>query len=291
MMKALIFGSNGQDGFYIKELLKNAKIDTIGISRKNADVIGEVQDQQLVERIIRKNIPNYIFHFAADSTTSHQAIWENHEAISTGTLNILEAVKEYSPGSKVFLSGSGLQFENRNIPINENARFVSTSPYVISRNHSVYAARYYRSLGFKIYVGYFFNHDSPRRSPRHVAQKIINYIKNIDSEKGKLLLGDIEVRKEWTFAGDTVQGIWTLINQDKIFECNIGSGLAYSIEDWLSICFEYINLDWRNYVIVDKEFVSDYRILVSDPNLIMSLGWKPKISIEELARMMISNGE
>lgn len=290
-MKALIFGSNGQDGFYIKELLKNAKIDTIGISRKNADVIGEVQDQQLVERIIRKNIPNYIFHFAADSTTSHQAIWENHEAISTGTLNILEAVKEYSPGSKVFLSGSGLQFENRNIPINENARFVSTSPYVISRNHSVYAARYYRSLGFKIYVGYFFNHDSPRRSPRHVAQKIINYIKNIDSEKGKLLLGDIEVRKEWTFAGDTVQGIWTLINQDKIFECNIGSGLAYSIEDWLSICFEYINLDWRNYVIVDKEFVSDYRILVSDPNLIMSLGWKPKISIEELARMMISNGE
>src|SRR5258706_5661682 len=123
--------------------------------------------------------PKYIFHLAANSTTSHYALFDNHIAISTGTINILEAVKQVSPDTKVFLSGSGLQFVNKNIPIKETDEFEASSAYSVARIHSVYAARYYRSLGIKVYVGYFFNHESPRRTERHISKMIAEAVKRI----------------------------------------------------------------------------------------------------------------
>ena len=282
-MKAIIFGANGQDGFYLAELLQRRRIETIKVSRSGDGVIGDVADWEFVENIIGQTKPDYIFHLAANSTTGHAAVFENHRAISTGAINVLEAVYGRSRHTKVFLSGSAVQFENVGAPIDERANFAPASPYAVSRIHSVYAARYYRTLGVKAYVGYFFNHDSPRRGERHVNQKIAAAAK-----KGEPIeIGDPSVRKEFNFAGDAVEAVWRLVEQDEIFEAVIGSGAAHSIEEWLDLCFGAVDKNWREYVTVKKDFTPEYRILVSNPALINSLGWQPKVDVGKLAKMMM----
>ena len=238
--------------------------------------------------MVKLHQPAFIFHLAANSTTSHAVLFENHATIATGTLNILEAVKVNSPLTKVFISGSGLQFKNNEQPIKETDPFEARDAYSVSRIQSVYAARYFRSLGIKTYVGYFFNHDSPLRTERHMTKKIAEAAKRIGAGSNeKLEIGDVDAIKEYTYAGDIVKGIWTLVNQDEIAEANISSGNGYSIKDWLVQCFSIISKDWKNYVITNPDFESQYRQLVSDPSRIFSLGWKPEVSFEELANMMM----
>jgi GDPmannose 4,6-dehydratase len=289
--KAIIFGANGQDGYYLTQLLKEQQIDVIGISRSGNFIHGDITDYAFVELQIKQQQPDYIFHFAATSTTHHDALFTNHGAICTGTLNILESVKLHSKHSRVFLSGSAMQFKNEGKPINESSPFEASSAYSVARIQSVYAARYYRrSFGLKVYTGYLFNHDSFLRTEKHVNKKItaaVNKIKN--GSKLKLVLGNIDVKKEFNFAGDVVEAIWILVNQDKIYEAVIGSGKAYSIKEWLTFCFEKNNLVWQDFVDIKKDFLPEYEVLVSDPALIMSLGWQPKTSFFQLADNMLDN--
>jgi GDPmannose 4,6-dehydratase len=288
-MSALIFGANGQDGFYLSELLNKQGVKVIGIS-KNGDFLRvDITSYEQIATLVKEQQPEYIFHLAANSTTRHDALFENHATISTGTFNILEAVKNFSPLTKVFISGSGLQFVNEDKPIKESDSFEARDPYSVSRIHSVYAARYFRKLGLQVYVGYFFNHDSPRRTERHMAKKISEAVKRIaNGSDEKLTIGDISVIKEWTYAGDIVEGILTLVLQDDIFEANISSGLGYSIEEWLNACFNIIGKKWQDHVILKHDFSPEYKMLVSDPSIISSLGWSPTISFKDMAEMMVN---
>jgi GDPmannose 4,6-dehydratase len=287
-MIAIIFGANGQDGYYLKKILTQKNIETVGVSRNGDFLKTDITNFNEVSILIKEKQPEYIFHLAANSTTRHDALFDNHQTISTGTLNILESVKIYSPSTKVFISGSGLQFRNVGKPIKETDPFEARDAYSVSRIHSVYAARYYRSLGIKAYVGYFFNHDSPLRAERHIAKKITETVKRIASGSSeRLIIGDISVIKEWTFAEDVVKGIFSLVNQDDIFEANIGSGIGYSIKDWLQVCFSMIGRDWKDFTTVKNDYIPEYQKLVSDSSLIYSLGWKPEVSIEQLASLML----
>lgn len=287
-MKAIIFGAGGQDGYYLSELLQQKNYEVIGVSRRGDFLKTAITDYASVEDLIKQYKPAFIFHLAANSTTRHSAMFENHATIATGTLNILEAVKNNLPSAKVFISGSGLQFINNNNPIKESDPFEARDAYSVSRIESVYAARYFRSLGIKAYVGYFFNHDSPLRTERHMTKKIAEAAKRIAAGSNeKIAIGDVEAVKEYTYAGDVVKGILTLIEQDEIGEANISSGKGYSIKQWLEQCFSIVNKDWNNYVTVNPEFVPDYKQLVSDPSVIFSLGWKPEMSFEELAQLMM----
>jgi GDPmannose 4,6-dehydratase len=289
-MKAIIFGANGQDGYYLNELLQQMNCEVIGVSRNGGFLQIDIANYTMLAQLIAIEQPDFIFHLAANSTTRHDALFENHSTISTGTLNILEAVKTQSPHTKVFISGSGLQFKNEDRPIKETDAFEARDAYSISRIQSVFAARYYRRLGIKTYVGYFFNHDSPRRSERHMAKKIAAFAKRIgDGSLEKLDIGDITVIKEWTFAGDIVRGIIALVMQETVFEANIASGLGYSIEDWLNVCFRQIDKFWQDFVVLNNDFTPEYKSLVSDSSLIFSLGWKPETSFEELAKMMMED--
>jgi GDPmannose 4,6-dehydratase len=289
-MKAIIFGSNGQDAFYLSHLCKQQEIECIAIPRSLGSHKVDISNYGEIEQIVQKYNPNYIFHLAANSTTRHSALFENHQTIATGTLNILEAVYKHSPTTKVFITGSGLQFKNEGVPIAEESLFEATSPYSISRIQSVYAARYYRSLGLQIYVGYLFHHESPLRKPDHISQMIIHAVQNIDLGKQNTLeLGDISVEKEWTFAGDIVNAILILVQQNNIYEAVIGSGIAYSIQDWLEESFKLIGKDWQNHVISKEGFRSEYKRLVSNPQKIKSLNWEPKISLTELAQIMFNS--
>jgi GDPmannose 4,6-dehydratase len=286
-MTAIIFGANGQDGYYLTNLLQQQGYKVIGISR-SGNFSTDITKYEEVSSLIETVLPDYVFHLAANSTTRHEALFENHATISTGTLNVLEAVKKLFPSAKVFISGSGLQFKNENRPIKESDPFEARDAYSVSRIHSVYAARYYRTWGLKVYVGYFFNHDSPRRTERHMAKKITAAAKRIaDGSNEKLEVGDISVIKEWTYADDVVKGIWTLVQQDQLFEANISSGLGYSIQQWIEKCFTLIGKDWRQYVLLKNDFKAEYSQLISDPHLIFSLGWKPEVSFGQLAELMM----
>ncbi|AFV24573.1 NAD-dependent epimerase/dehydratase [Methanolobus psychrophilus R15] len=288
-MKAIIFGINGQDGYYLTQLLTLNRVDVIGVSRSHGYIKGDVADYSFVESIIKHHQPDYVFHFAANSTTAHSALFDNHNAISTGTLNILECVRLHCPKTKVFLSGSAMQFKNEGVPIDEQTPFEANSAYSVARIQSVYAGRYYRSaFGLQVYVGYFFNHDSPLRSERHVNQKIVSAVKRIaNGSSEKLKLGNIDVKKEFNYAGDVVEAVWILINQDTVFEAMIGSGIAHSIREWVEYCFKKVNKNWEEHVIINHEFVPEYEMLVSNSELIRSIGWKQKVDFYKLADMMM----
>jgi GDPmannose 4,6-dehydratase len=286
-MKAVIFGASGQDGVYLAALLQQKGYSVTGISRKSTDL--RISNFEEVCALVKNLQPAYIFHLAANSTTRIDAWQENHETICTGSLNILEAVRLWSPATKVFLSGSGLQFVNNGGPIKETDDFFAGSAYAVSRIHTVYAARFYRQQGVKAYTGYFFTHDSPGRTERHINKKISETVKRIaGGSSEKLSIGDLSVKKEFGFAGDIVKGILTLVEQDTVFECVIGTGRAHSIEEWIDICFSSYGLRWQEHVETMPGFTAEYTQLVSDPATIFSLGWKPATDIHSLAKMMLA---
>lgn len=288
-MKALIFGANGQDGFYLTQYLQQQHVEVIPVSRRGTAIQADVADGTAVQQLVGAHQPDYIFHLAANSTTRHDALFENHASISTGTLNILESVKTLSPASKVFISGSGLQFKNEGLPISEHDPFEARDAYSVSRIQSVYAARYFRSLGIRTYVGYFFNHDSPRRSPRHVTKMIADAVRNIAAgSEQKIEIGDTAVKKEWGYAPDIVAAIWTLVQQDAITEATLGTGEAWSIQEYIETCFRLVNKDWTKYVQQKEGFMAEYRQLVSNPATIHALGWKPATSLTDLANIMLT---
>lgn len=287
-MTAIIFGATGQDGHYLAKLLSGLGYEVIGVSRSGNFLHKRLSDFTEISTLIKDTRPQYIFHLAANSTTKHTAWRENHETINTGAVNIMESVLQFSPDTKMFFSGSGLQFVNTNRPIKETDEFAPTSSYAVSRIASVYAARYYRSLGLKAYIGYFFNHDSPLRTDRHINKKITATVQRIFNGKAnELVIGDLSVKKEFGFAGDIVEGIWTLVQQDNVFEATIGTGEAFAIKDWVKYCFSKFGLNWEDYVRESGDYKADYEVLVSDPSTIHALGWHHKTSFTQLADLML----
>ncbi len=291
MRRAVIFGVTGQDGFYMRELLTRQGIEVCGVARSSGDILGDVADFSVVERVVVEIMPDYVFHFAAQSSTQHSFLFDNDDAIGRGTLNILEVCRLHCLGARVFLSGSAMQFTNDGNAISESTPFEAQSPYAVSRIQSIYAGRYFRGkFGMKVYAGYFFNHDSPLRDERHVNQKVVRAVQRIGAgSTEKLFLGDVRVVKEFNFAGDSVSAVWQLVNQEGVFECVIGSGESYSILDWVVSCFNHIGKDWREHVVIDSNYAAEYGRLISNPSLIKSLGWRPQVNFNALVKLMMNN--
>ena len=289
MKKALIFGASGQDGLYMTRLCQQRQIEAVTVARSAGfQCQGSVTDRNLVEKLVREK-PDFIFHLAANSTTRHDALFENHETISTGTLNILESVKCYSPESRVLIVGSGVQFKNTGQAISERDEFDAANAYAIARIQSVYAARYFRTLGIKTYVAYLFHHESPYRHGAHISKMITDKIKGIAAGHPEIItIGNASVQKEWAFAEDIVEGIFTLISQDEISEAAIGTGITHSIMDFLTECFERVNLPLQPHVEFLSNFTPEYFKLVSDPKTINSLGWKAKTDLKELVKILLA---
>lgn len=288
MKTAIIIGHTGQDGIYLSRILQVEGFKVYGVSKSSNDYNCNIIDYNSVSILVDRIKPQYIFHLGAVSKTSHEYVFNNFDVIVRGTLNILEAVKTYSPETIVFITGSGLQFKNIGLPIKETDDFEARDAYSLSRIQSVYTARYYRSIGIKVYVGYLFNHDSPYRNENHMTQKIVKAAKRIaNGSSEKIEIGDLDSRKEYSFAGDIVNGIWMLVNQDAIFEATIGSGLGFCTKEWLELSFLYFGLNWEDYVIVNSSYNPPYQTLVSNPETIRTYGWKPEMNIVGLNSMMI----
>jgi GDPmannose 4,6-dehydratase len=288
-MKSVVFGCSGQDGRLLTQVLSAAGHEVFGVSRYGGQLRGSVADAEFVHRILEAHVPDYIFHLAAISTTRHDALFENHNAISTGTVNVLESARKHCPHARVFLTGSALQFNNSGAPIDEDTPFEAASPYAVARIHSAYMGRYYRAaFGMRVYCGYLFHHDSPMRSEAHINQKIVSAVQRIAGGSTEtLLIGDLDVEKEFNYAGDIVDAIWVLVNQDTTFEAVLGCGQTHSIREWIEYCFRSIGRNWKDHVTVERGFQADFARLVSNPARITELGWQPKVSFSALADMML----
>lgn len=288
-MQSIIFGINGQDGYYLDKLLKARNIGVTGVSRSQGNwQQGNVADKNFVEQLIKKEKPAYIFHLAANSAVRHDLLFEHQQTIVQGSLNILESALKHSPESKIFIAGSGLQFLNTGQPVSEKNEFIASNSYTLARIQAVYAARYFRSLGLRTYVGYLFHHDSPLRTVQHLNRKIVDAAKKaVTDPSSSITIGDITVQKEFGFAGDIAEGIFRLLQQEELSEACIGTGRAHSIEEWLELCFAAVGRKWQDHVEPGNDYVPEFKKLVSDPAGMKKIGWEAKTGIAELARMML----
>jgi GDPmannose 4,6-dehydratase len=281
-MRILTFGHDGQDGYYLERLCRQREWGFYGVSRKSGFVTGDVSDMRVVRTAISQTNPDAIINLAANSSIQHRAVLENNRTIVTGNLNILEAAYEHDKDVRVFVTGSGLQFKNNGNPVAWSDPFEGRDPYSVARIASVYQARYYRSLGMQVYVGYLFHHESPLRNKSCVSQMTLNAAK----KRERFSIGDVDVKKEWGFAGDIADGIMTLLCQSQVFEATIGTGVAHSIKDWMSLCFSRFGLNWEDYWDPVPGYAPDFSTLISDTRVMDKLGWRHKTDLPGLLEIM-----
>lgn len=278
---AILTGSNGQDGFYLQELLKREGVEVTCVPHGSGI---KFSDPAMVDDLIASTRPDFIFHLAANSTVHPSAAQQNHEVIADGSFNLLESVLRWVPDCRVFLVGSAYQFKNEGVPIKETDPEDTTSVYCAARVYGRMLANAYRSMGLSVHYGILFHHESPRRGEKHLSQKIAQAART----KTKIEIGDMRVVKEWTHAADTVEAMWTLVNQQRIWEANIGTGVGHSIEDFAEACFAAVGLDYQEYITTTLGYTAPYRSLTCDPSRIFRTGWKPRHGLEYLAEQMVN---
>lgn len=298
-MKVLIFGITGQDGRYLQSFYEKKGVTVIGVAPPRKEIVerpiimGSVSDYAFVERLISQWKPDIIFQLAAVSSTNQDHALTNHDAIVVGTNNVFEACRRVHPTAKVFVPGSALQ-------LNPDVR---PSMYILQRDMAVETANFYRQrFGLNSYVGYLYNHESPLRNERHVAMQVASAACRVANGSNEMIpVGDPTVVKEWMFAGDVAKAIALFVGQEEVHTVTIGSGLGYSIYAWGEACFEALGLSksqWARRVSKIPDYVSEYRYLVHNEGVepfwnkegpipgIIELGWKPTVSLKELAGMM-----
>ncbi len=291
-LRAIIFGGGGQDGYYLRKQLLTLGYIVYSFTHNDCEfgTILDVSDFNNVCNVIKDIQPHYIFHLAARSSTLHEHIFENQKAIVDGALSILEAVDRYSPDTKIFLASSGLIFKNIGQPIQENNEYVANSAYAMARLEALQIARYYRNKGRKVFVGFLFNHESPLRPPNSVARKIAIRVAEIHlGLQNTLQIGNADVIKEWMWAGDATSAMLQFVGQNNIYEACIGDGVGRSIREFAHACCDSVEISMLDCLVELPEYQVEYPYLVSDSTKIRSLGWAPKMDIQNLAKLMVES--
>jgi len=310
--KALILGVSGQDGTYLADFLlkKGYKVigsfrrtshkslerpEAFGIIEKIDFVRTDLTDPISINKTIKSIQPDEVYNLAAQSfvgvSFDQPILTTNVNAI--GALSVFEAIKEYSPHSKVYQASSSEMFGNSDEIKNENSRMYPASPYGISKVFAHKAAAHYRdAYDLFIACGILFNHESPYRGLEFVTRRITNAIGQIKFQKQeKLLLGNIKAKRDWGFAGDYVKAMWMMLQQDKPSDYIIATGKSHSVEEFLQESFEYAGLgSWEKYVEIDKNHLrpQDIDDLVGDASKAKKeLNWEPSTSYHELIKLMV----
>lgn len=281
-MRAIVTGSNGQDGRYLQELLRFYNVEPVLIP---SDSGVDLANRFVVQDLVDSTQPDFIFHLAAKSTTSQVFAAANHEIIAQGAFNLLDAALKFAPNCRVFIAGSAYQFKNTGEAIKETDPWDTMSVYCAARGYSKLLADAYRAQGLMTYFGYFFHHESPQRGSDHISQRIAKAARNGEP----IEIGDPSVVKEWTHASDSMHAVWSLVQQDAIFEANIGTGIGHSIGEFAALCYQVNDLDAVNFIRHVEGYVAPYRRMVCDPSRIFSTGWRPQYNLLELANMMMQS--
>ncbi len=322
---ALITGITGQDGSYLAELLLKKGYDVAGTVRKTSnmqyDNIGHIQDQlnliqaDLVDPIslreaIQKVQPDEVYNLAAQSHPAESFKQPIHTAEITalGAHRVLDAVWDVAPKAKFYQASSSEMYGwVREIPQNEETPFNPANPYAAAKLYAHFMTKIYRkSYNMFATCGILFNHESPRRHLNFVTQKVayaaaaaklgVKTSDHLNEEgepivkNGKVGLGNLEAKRDWGFTGDFVEAMWLIMQQPEPDDFVIGTGVTHTIQELCEEAFDYVGLNWKDYVYVDKRFVrpTETGPLVADPAKAKKvLGWTPKTSFKELVRMMV----
>jgi len=253
-----------------------------------------LNDSGCLHRILLEHKPDEIYNLAAQShvRVSFETPEETAEFVAMGTLRLLEATRNICPEAKFYQASSSEMFgDNPQYPQNEETKFMPASPYACSKvfAHSI-CNNYRQSYGMNISCGILFNHESPRRGETFVTRKISIAAARI--KKGlqeKLYLGNLEAKRDWGFAGDYVEAMWLMLQQEEPDDYVIATGETHSVYEFLNEVFEYAGLDVKKYVEFDERLIRPHEVplLLGDPTKAKKkLGWSPKTDFKSLARLM-----
>lgn len=308
--RALITGITGQDGSYLAEFLLRRDYEVYGVVRRSSvsnceridhllDQITFVQadllDQSSLISALKQARPREVYNLAAQSfvpTSWHQPVLTG-EFTALGVTRMLEAVREVDTSIRFYQASSSEMFGNPvECPQSETTPFHPRSPYGVAKVYGHYITVNYReSYDLFACSGMLFNHESPRRGVEFVTRKVSQGVAKIKLGMAReLRLGNMAAKRDWGFAGDYVEAMWLMLNQEKPEDYVVATGVAHSVEDFVRIAFASVQLDWQEYVKVDQAYFRPAEVdhLVGDATKAhKQLGWKPKVSFEELVNMMV----
>jgi GDPmannose 4,6-dehydratase len=307
---ALITGITGQDGSYLAELLLNKSYEVYGLVRRLstpnmsrinhiADNIifleGDLTDQSSLNVAMQTAQPDEVYNLAAQSfvaTSWNQPVLTGN-VTGLGVTRVLDAVKHFCHDAKFYQASSSEMFGNVDeVPQNELTRFRPRSPYAIAKVYGYYTTVNHReSYDMFCCNGILFNHESPRRGIEFVTKKITDGVARIHHGLSKeLRLGNLDAMRDWGYAGDYVEAMWLMLQQDVPDDYVVATGESHSVREFVEMAFSSAGLDWRDHVKMDERFMrpADVPELRGDASKAREkLGWKPKTSFEELVAMMV----
>ncbi|MBT7819353.1 MAG: GDP-mannose 4,6-dehydratase [Chloroflexi bacterium] len=312
MPTALITGVTGQDGSYLAELLMSKGYEVIGMVRHSSTmnferilhiqdqieiIQGDLHDQGSLVNIIEEHHPDEVYNLAAQSfvpVSWNQPVLTG-EVTALGVTRLLEAIRLVSPKTHFYQASSSEMFGKvQEVPQSERPPFYPRSPYGVSKVYSHWITINYRE-SYEMYAssGILFNHESPRRGLEFVTRKITQGVARIKFGMSKeLRLGNLEAQRDWGFAGDYVEAMWLMLQQDRANDYVIGSGETHSVREFCQVAFEVVDLDYKEYVVQDEKFYrpAEVDLLISDPSKAKNeLGWEPKVSFKQLVSMMVES--
>jgi GDPmannose 4,6-dehydratase len=307
--RAFITGVTGQDGSYLAELLLEKGYDVYGMVRRAStesleriEHLGEritliqadLLDQNSLVGALREAQPAEVYNLAAQSfvPTSWRQPVLTAEFTAIGVTRILEAVRAVDPEIRFYQASSSEMFGKADPPQNEQTPFHPRSPYGVAKVYGHHITVNYReSYGLFAASGIFFNHESPRRGVEFVTRKISDGVARIKlGLASELRLGNLEARRDWGFAGDYVDAMWRILQQDEPRDYVIATGEAHTVGEFVDRAFDHVGLDPERHVVIDPLFVRPAEVdhLVGDAAKARAeLGWEPRVSFRELVEMMV----
>ncbi|MCD6365686.1 MAG: GDP-mannose 4,6-dehydratase [Planctomycetes bacterium] len=317
--KALITGITGQDGSYLAEFLLTKGYEVHGLVRRSSTFgterinniyqdpheagarlflhYGDLTDGAGLRRVLSKCRPDEVYNLGAQShvrVSFEQPVY-TAQANAVGTLRLLEAIGDLGLPTKFYQASSSEMYgQVVEVPQTEKTPFHPRSPYACSKVFSYWQTINYReSYDMFACNGILFNHESPRRGETFVTRKITRAAGRIkEGLQDKLYLGNLDAKRDWGFAGDYVEAMWLMLQQDKADDYVIATGETHSVREFLEEVFTSIDLDWTKYVEIDQRYFrpAEVDILLGDSTKAhKALGWKPKITFKALAQMMVKH--
>src|SRR6266478_8970187 len=309
-MRALITGITGQDGSYLAELLLEKGYDVFGLVRRSSVkkydriealedeielVEGDLTDQTSLDHIVQSVQPDEVYNMAAQSfvpVSWNQPVLTG-DVTALGVIRILEALRKHRPQAKLLQASSSEMFGKvRETPQTERTAFYPRSPYGVAKVFGHYITVNYReSYGIFACSAVGFNHESPQRGLEFVTRKVTHQVAKIKCGLAKkLMMGNLDAKRDWGFAGDYVRAMWMMLQQAEPDDYVLATGKVYSIRELLDAAFGAVGLDWEEYVEIDPKFLRPAEVdcLCGDATKAREkLGWEPEVRFEELIKMMV----
>ncbi|MFL6436229.1 MAG: GDP-mannose 4,6-dehydratase [Terriglobales bacterium] len=309
-MKALITGITGQDGSYLAELLLRKGYEVYGLVRRSSlekydrieEIVGDLKfvegdltDQSSLDEAVRELQPDEIYNLAAQSFVP--VSWNQPvltaDVTGLGALRVLESIRRNSPRSKFVQASSSEMFGKvRQTPQTEETPFHPRSPYGVAKTFAHYITVNYReSYGIFGCSCIAFNHESPRRGLEFVTRKVTHQVAKIKlGLESKLLMGNLDAKRDWGFAGDYVEAMWRMLQQSAPDDYVLATGQTHSIRELLEVAFSHVNLDWERHVQIDPKLIRPAEVELLQGNSSKArtkLGWVPRVGFSELVQMMV----